>query len=124
MIYRFVKLADKWFIDIPDWTGDINELQMVMGAETLLENVSKIFDFHTEREVTLDIFQEHETNQNMEHPAYVRLSLMDIDTEGATYLMDDISAKKYNMENNPLIWLCNVTKFLFDIFPYKLYILI
>ena len=36
MQIRFVKLAEKWFIDIP-WIGDVNDLQMVDGADSLLE---------------------------------------------------------------------------------------
>ena len=33
MQIRFVKLAEKWFIDIP-WIGDVNDLQMVSGADS------------------------------------------------------------------------------------------
>ena len=36
---RFIKLSDRWFIDIP-WIGDVNDLQMVDGAgENLLDTV-------------------------------------------------------------------------------------
>ena len=31
---EFVKLSERWYIDIP-WIGDVNDLQMVDGADEL-----------------------------------------------------------------------------------------
>ena len=38
--YRFNKEDGKWYIDLPDWTGTKGELQMVGGADTLLDHLS------------------------------------------------------------------------------------
>jgi hypothetical protein len=34
---------NKWFADIPEWEGDIEELEMVMGADTMLNVMSDLF---------------------------------------------------------------------------------
>ena len=36
---RFIKLSNKWFVDIP-WDGDIDDLQMVDGADLMLDALS------------------------------------------------------------------------------------
>ena len=36
---KFNKEADRWYIDLPDWTGTKGELEMVAGADTLLDCV-------------------------------------------------------------------------------------
>ena len=33
---RFIKLSNKWFVDI-HWDGDIYDLQMVDGADLMLD---------------------------------------------------------------------------------------
>ena len=36
---KFNKEADRWYIDLPDWTGTKGELEMVAGADTLLDEL-------------------------------------------------------------------------------------
>ena len=45
--FKFIKLSDKWFVDIP-WDGDVNDLQMVDGSDLLLDcyNKNKTPYFH------------------------------------------------------------------------------
>jgi hypothetical protein len=39
--YRFYKTpGGSWYIDLPEWTGALAELQMVAGADTLLDELS------------------------------------------------------------------------------------
>ena len=38
--YTFNKEQGCWYIDLPDWTGTKAELQMVAGADTLLDHLS------------------------------------------------------------------------------------
>jgi len=33
--FRFYKDTDGWFVDLPEWTGEKWELEMVSGADTL-----------------------------------------------------------------------------------------
>ena len=35
--YKFYKIQDQWFIDLPQWEGSIADLQMVAGADTFLD---------------------------------------------------------------------------------------
>nr|WP_316814052.1 DUF6717 family protein [Pedobacter heparinus] len=43
--FRFYKTADgKWYIDLPEWSGSIDDLQMVEGADTMLDHVSDYND--------------------------------------------------------------------------------
>jgi hypothetical protein len=49
--HRFYKTPEgTWYIDLPDWTGSKAELQMVAGADTLLDEISDGKD-----EVTLEV---------------------------------------------------------------------
>ncbi|KAA6341295.1 hypothetical protein EZS27_010882 [termite gut metagenome] len=43
MKLRFVKIANKWFCDIPDYEGMIEELEMVDGADTMLDDISNYY---------------------------------------------------------------------------------
>ena len=36
----FVKLVGKWYADVPGWKGNIEDLEMVMGADELLDYLS------------------------------------------------------------------------------------
>jgi len=39
--YRFYKDSDGWFVDLPEWTGEKWELEMVSGADTFLDILSQ-----------------------------------------------------------------------------------
>ena len=44
--FKFEKENDRWYIVLPEWEGDKEELEMVAGADTLLDIISKNDD-HT-----------------------------------------------------------------------------
>lgn len=95
-----------WFIDLPEWTGSKFDLQMVSGADTMLDRLSDYSNY-----VTLD-FSEY----SMKGDDVKLLTLVNKHSQllggGADYL-DDIGAK---------IWLCDVTKFVFGKFPKKIWL--
>ena len=110
--YRFYKTPEgKWFIDIPEWTKDIAELQMVLGADDMLDvasgNTSECF-----------------------------LKISDEPFEGADEatlienLQDSIGGGNYLMENfkgttvNQQMWLCEVTEYVFGYLPKAIYVAI
>lgn len=93
----FVKLTNKWFADIVNYPGNVMDLEMVCGADDLLEEISK-----GKRQVTLLVSPEHIDTEDK----YI-YQLHEIDNEGATY---------FNSEGRS-IWLCNVTIFAFGEFP-------
>lgn len=96
-ILTFVKLSNRWFIDIP-WDGDINDLEMVSGADLFLDSIS-----NGKRTITLEVGVSEIYNS-------IKLTKIHEDEIGATY-------KVFMYDFKGDIWLCNVTKYLFDEFP-------
>ena len=97
----FVKLQNRWFADVPNWKGDIEDLEMVQGADILCEELSKgnkVFSVQISTELIQDS---------------IYLTKVDEDDLGATYISIDIDYP---------IWICPVTKFVFGEFPKHLYI--
>ena len=85
----FVKLCGEWYADVPGWKGDLHQLTMVMGADSLLDYLSGGSKF-----VSLIISLKNNGGIHLE-------KLQDI-YDGADYHVDD--------ENCPVreIWLCQV----------------
>ena len=93
-----------WYVDLPDYPGNKEDLQMVCGADAMLDILSE-----NQEEVTLKIeeYFEEATHQ-LRNP--------EEEAGGMTYLLEG---------QNLLIevWLCDVTKYIFGKFPENLYIL-
>lgn len=98
-VLSFNKEEDKWYIDLPDWKGDKAELQMVMGADDALDEISKGKD-KVMMLVSLEPFDSSEA-----------VELQRIEFDGATYLFREKE-----------MWLCEVTLSVFGEFPGKFYI--
>ena len=93
----FIKLSNRWFVDIP-WDGMIEDLEMVSGSDLFLDVISKGNNI-----ITLDISTSEVSDS-------IKLTKVREDEIGAFY-------KIYTYEFKGEIWLCNVTKHLFDVFP-------
>ena len=115
MQYRFYKENNKWYIDIPEWSGQKAELEMVEGADTMLDIISEcslIVDLHIslapfESANVLEKLTELSINQNIS-----------IDACGGSYYLLRIYDQ---IEYNITMWLCDVTKYIFNEFPDKIY---
>ena len=101
--YTFNKENGCWYIYLPNWTGTKSELQMVAGADTLLDNLSN-------NGITLNI----------------QLSI-EKEIKGSDFKTLKRIVKTppngciYHLGFTP-IWLCNVTKFVFEgIFPNQIH---
>jgi hypothetical protein len=109
---RFYKNDDEWFADIPEWDGDIWELQMVAGADTFLDIAAQ-----GESEIYLtmstEIFDECEV---LHFQKMGRLEGFEMGS-GSWYLLQEYQGIDYNLP----MWLCDVTKFVFGEFPNKIY---
>lgn len=97
---------DRWFIDLPEYIeqgGDHEDLEMVRGADNLLDRISNGSNT-AQVEVSL-------TPRLKRGVCLVRVHQ---DEAGATYL---------NLFN-PLqtVWLCDVTRFVFQKFPTAIFI--
>lgn len=109
----FVKLANRWYIHLPDYPGFTDELEMVLGADVLCDMID-----------TLDIgyivttVSDKPTDNKFGTREYV-LDFVNSTTDstgeqdGANYRLRD-----YKLD----VWLCNVTKYLFGEFPATFYI--
>jgi hypothetical protein len=100
--YTFNKEQGSWYIDLPNWEGTKAELQMVAGADTLLDKLS-----------------------NHGISVSVTISIENKSPEGFQTLKRIIQTPPngcmYHLGIAP-VWLCNVTKFVFDgIFPKKIH---
>jgi hypothetical protein len=110
--YRFYKDEQGWFIDLPDWEGELCDLQMVAGADTFLDLLSQ-----GENETYLILSNEPFENCEMlkfEH--YGRLESWEFG-EGAWYRLKTYQGQPHDLK----MWLCDVTKFLFGDLPDKIY---
>lgn len=100
----FVKLANKWFAILPEWEGDVEDLQMVCGADMMLDAISKGSSV-----VTLKV------SEVPVNPIGYTLTIDGYDEEGAGYMVEgpDFSGS---------VWLCAVTKYVFGYYPRTLYV--
>ena len=99
MNISFEKEEDgKWYAVIPEWPYGHEELEMVDGADELLDCLTT-----DNRQVSLEVETEEPSLGE-----YVTFTLVDHDDYGGTYVTEDngIEVKK--------IWLCNVAHFFFD----------
>lgn len=106
-LLKFYKDDKKdWYIDLPNWTGRKSALQMVTGADTLLDYIAE-----GKKEVLLYVDEDEFEGAE---------SLTLINTcwfNGADYRIDTYK----NNYINHKIWLCNVTKHVLGYFPEKIY---
>ena len=117
--YKFYKedWTNKWFVDLPEWEGPKSELEMVCGADTMLDIIAQGNDVvHlriSDKPFTLTDTEPIETN------AYTLTKIEDTpDIGGAKYLMKEWYGFEYNLE----MWLCHVTEFVFGYLPETIYI--
>jgi hypothetical protein len=100
--FKFVKLSGRWFVDIP-WDGDISDLEMVAGANTLLECYQK------DGIAVCTVYEDGDTipfkNKNTIH-----LTRDFCDDNGAFYKVD---SELFRGD----IWLCPVLKHIFGEYP-------
>ncbi len=100
--------SGNWYVVLPDWQGEKEELQMVLGADTMLDIIAKGSDsvnikFETEdfeASSCLKLVKEYEN-----------------ELSGADYFLNGWDDKELNLE----IWLCDVTKIVFGNFPSNIY---
>jgi hypothetical protein len=109
-IFRFYKDVNKeWFIDIPEWTGSKADLEMVQGADTMLDIVSN----HSE-ECFLKM-----SDESFDGAEMLTLERARIQNHGGG---GDYILEKYQSETiNHKMWLCEVTRHVFNGLPENIY---
>jgi hypothetical protein len=96
--------SSRWYADLPEWEGSKDDLEMVLGADTMLDTLAQGDDL-----IFLQIGDE-------KFPGGMQAILVEpgtIEMGGAWYLVPSIGQIDYDLK----IWLCDVTKFVFGSFP-------
>lgn len=101
---EFMRLSNRWFINIP-YNDDVNDLQMVDGADKLLDEIA---EGRRIVRIIATIFN------NISKPDYT-LEKIKENNMGGTYTITGVTNVKQ-------LWLCNVTKLIFQNFPNQIYI--
>lgn len=103
MEYRFYKTEEgDWFIDLPEWPYEKEELQMVFGADTMLDTLAK---GRKEISLMISLLQKDSTDV-----LTLNYKVPRITGSGAYYKWNELD-----------VWLCDVTKFIFKKFPRNIY---
>jgi len=101
--YTFTKDTDgRWYIVLPEWPESRADLEMVCGADDLLNIFDEGYGI-----VNLVLSTE-------EFEGSMKLTLTNTDGESGTYSFNEL-----NIDMD--IWLCPVTKFVFDYIPEIIY---
>lgn len=104
--HTFYKEPDnRWYIHLPNYDGPKEDLEMVAGADTLLDIMSAMSD-----SVVLRMSEqpfEGATRLEMDNAPELNIG------SGQYYVCD-----AYHMH----VWLCDVTKFVFGYFPENIYV--
>jgi len=105
MELTFEKWEDgRWFVVLPDYDGDQEDLEMVDGADVFLDYLTEDGLY-----VTVDVSLE-DTGDDA-----IILKLAAHDAIGGTYEVENLPEFKYD------VWLCNVVHFLFGEHPDMIY---
>lgn len=107
--FRFYKKpTGDWYIDLPEWKGDPEDLQMIQGADEWLYLVDN------SNEVTLTI---SDVNfDGAEFMTLIRLGEPNLGG-GGNYFLESYQNLKVELK----VWLCEVVEFVFGEYPQRLY---
>lgn len=101
---KFVKQQNsRWYIEIPNYTGPQEDLEMVCGADSLLDILAQ-----EENSVHISVF-----TYPISNPKFI-LCFSEEESDGAWYHV-------VGMQSHLKIWLCKVIKYLYPGFPLILY---
>ena len=107
---RFYKESDnRWYVDLPEWEGSKDDLEMVFGADSMLEYMAE-----GEGQVWINISEEE--FENADKLEFIKLAT-EIDN-GAFYKLNKYRGVDIGLE----MWLCDVTKFVFGYFPKTIFL--
>lgn len=101
--FKFELEENKWYVVLPEWTGEKEELEMVSGADTMLDLVAQ-----GEKVVYLSI-----SETPIEGQKFI-LHYKEEQAGGGLYLL---TSEQHEFE----VWLCHVVKFVYKHLPKVLY---
>lgn len=98
----------RWYVELPEWTGSRADLEMVMGADDMLNYMAE-----GENKVRLII-----TEEKREGFDTLVLDTVTPDLGGGYYILKTYKGIDINLR----MWLCGVTEFVFEKLPKEIYI--
>lgn len=104
----YKEVNEDWFVELPEWKGSKADLQMVAGADTMLEYMAEGGD-----RVWARLSEEFFVGSD--EMKFIRTA--DEIGNGAHYKLDKFKGIDINLD----IWLCDVTTFVFGKFPKIIY---
>lgn len=103
---KFVKDPDgRWYLDLPAWDGSRAELEMVMGADELLDLLAK----------GPQVYMWLDKEPFFDCDVLYRLELGPVGKGGAYYFSEVLKGKRNSL------WLCDVCLFVLGEFPTAIY---
>jgi len=99
----------EWWLDLPEWKGDPTDLQMMEGADEWLNLIS---DNHNKVELKMS----DQPYNGAEVLTLLRIREANFGG-GGIYYLDTYKSGKVGLK----LWLCDVTSFVFDHIPQKIY---
>lgn len=107
---RFYQDPDtRWYVDLPEFPGTKAELEMVLGADTML-------DFMSEGTGEVNLSLSEESIDGWDELSLKRLTP---DVGGGEYTLKNYRGIELNLD----MWLCDVTRYVYNGYmPEKLYI--
>ena len=106
MVFDFERWEDgRWFVILPEWDGDQEDLEMVEGANKMLDSLTTD-GMYSSLDISMED-PEDEDNFTLDIEAH--------DEDGAFYNV--IGCDKFE----GTIWLCNVVHFVFGDHPDRLF---
>ena len=107
---KFYKESDEhWYVELPEWKGSKADLEMVAGADTMLNYMAEGQDY-------IYLHLSEEAFDGADKLEFVRMA-----TEignGAYYIMKSYADIEFNLE----MWICDVCLFVFNKFPVYIYL--
>ncbi|MCP4521009.1 MAG: hypothetical protein GY827_04835 [Cytophagales bacterium] len=103
--FKFERESDgRWYVVLPEWQGDKEELEMVAGADMFLEIMAQ-----GENEVVIDV--DIEPFDGFKY----KLTFQDHEAGGGTYYL------RGELFEFP-VWLCHVTEFVYGYLPENIFV--
>lgn len=108
--FKFYKKPNnEWWLILPKWKGNPEDLQMIEGADKWLDLLSN-------NQISVTLLLTDKKNQNAEVLTLLRLREENLGG-GGIYFLETYQGQKINLK----LWLCEVTRFVFQKIPQKIY---
>lgn len=105
--FKFYREENRWYVFLPEYPGERDDLEMVLGADTMLDIFSQ-----GEGEVKIDL-----SIEKTEYSDSLTLNHLGGDEGGGWY--------QYKSKDNLFdfeLWLCDVTKWVFGKMPKNIWL--